>query len=297
MPTSLTVFTPAYNRAYILPKLYESLKVQTDRDFEWIIVDDGSTDNTEALVQEFIADGILNIRYFRQPNGGKHRAINRGVQEARGELFFIVDSDDRLTPDAVEWIKATWDSIPDKSNFAGLSGLRIYPDGSKIGGGPSFSTIDATTLDIRYKHHITGDLAETWRTDLMRQYPFPDIPGEKFCSEGLIWWRFHDAGKLVRYVFKGIYIGEYLTDGLSHNTIKCRMHSPQYAQLIYSEMFHRKQIGWRIRFRHALNYWAFGLNGPDSFGKMIKQIGLFGTLFLIPGWIINRIYRHKIKGI
>ena len=97
----VTIFTPTYNRAYIIGKLYGSLLEQTDRNFEWLIVDDGSTDNTRELIGSFIREDRISIRYFRQENGGKHRAINRGVREAAGELFFIVDSDDQLTPEAV----------------------------------------------------------------------------------------------------------------------------------------------------------------------------------------------------
>jgi glycosyltransferase involved in cell wall biosynthesis len=101
----ITIFTPTYNRAYSLRRLYDSLCKQTSNDFEWLVVDDGSTDDTENLINSFIADGKVDIRYFKQANGGKHRAINFGVREARGELFFIVDSDDQVTPDAVEWIE------------------------------------------------------------------------------------------------------------------------------------------------------------------------------------------------
>lgn len=98
----LTIFTPSYNRAYILPKLYESLKRQTDKRFEWVIVDDGSVDDTESLVNGWINESLININYQKQQNQGKHIAINTGVEMANGELFFIVDSDDQLTLNAVE---------------------------------------------------------------------------------------------------------------------------------------------------------------------------------------------------
>lgn len=98
----ITIFTPTYNRAYRLPNLYKSLQEQTCKDFEWLVVDDGSTDNTSKLFEQWQAEeNSFPIRYFKQPNGGKHRAINRGVKEAKGELFFIVDSDDTLSSNAI----------------------------------------------------------------------------------------------------------------------------------------------------------------------------------------------------
>ncbi|MFT0647270.1 glycosyltransferase family A protein [Bacteroides thetaiotaomicron] len=100
----VTVFTPTYNRAYILNDLYQSLCRQTCRKFEWLIVDDGSTDNTEGLVASWLDEGKMSLRYIKQPNGGKHRAINKGIQEANGDLFFIVDSDDYLAKNAIERI-------------------------------------------------------------------------------------------------------------------------------------------------------------------------------------------------
>ena len=99
----ITIFTPTYNRGYIIEKLYLSLCNQTSNEFEWLVFDDGSTDNHLDLIERFIADNKINIRYIYKENGGKHTAINLGVKNANGELFFIVDSDDYLTPDAVEW--------------------------------------------------------------------------------------------------------------------------------------------------------------------------------------------------
>ena len=127
----ITVFTPAYNRGYIIGKLYESLRRQSFRDFEWLVVDDGSTDDTGTLLAGFIAENKIPIRYFRQENGGKHRAINRGVREARGELFFIVDSDDHLADDALERVAFHYGNVRNDANFAGVSGVCAAESGEK----------------------------------------------------------------------------------------------------------------------------------------------------------------------
>ena len=114
----ITIFTPTYNRKKTLPKLYESLKNQNDKDFEWLIVDDGSSDGTDKLIEEYKKENILNIRYFYKENGGKQRAVNFGVEKSQGEYFFIVDSDDFLSSDAVSKIKEYALSLPE--NFGGM---------------------------------------------------------------------------------------------------------------------------------------------------------------------------------
>lgn len=294
----ITIFTPAYNRAYILPKLYESLCLQTSKDFEWVIVDDGSTDGTEELVcgfegfVKFEQFGRFPIRYFKQENGGKHRAINRGVQEAKGELFFIVDSDDQLTPDAVEWIVSAWsDLLKENSDcqkeFAGLSGIRIYPDGSKIGGDKDFGTIDATSLDIRWKYKVKGDLAEIYRTDVMRQFPFPDIEGEKFCTEALIWDRIAAHGYLLRYVHQGIYIGGYLADGLSAKQHKIRKENPGYSMLYDAEGARLQGASWAYRIKRAIKFWEFSFGSDKTLLEKVRMVGFLGVLFFPAGWLLH----------
>ena len=143
----LTVFTPTYNREYLLGRVYASLQKQTCRDFEWVIVDDGSTDNTEAVVGEVIADADFPIRYFRQPNGGKHRAVNRGVREARGEAFFIVDSDDSVSPNGLAVIAEEYRSVRHDSAFGGVSGCMASHRGVAIT--PMFPTVRRDFDDVK----------------------------------------------------------------------------------------------------------------------------------------------------
>lgn len=254
---TVTVFTPSYNRAYILPKLYESLRQQTCKDFEWLIVDDGSSDNTEELVRAWQNEKQFNIRFFKQKNGGKHRAINRGVTEAHGELFFIVDSDDTLVSSAVERILYHYDKIQGNRGFGGIAACRAYPNGLRIGGELTFATLDCSCLEFRHKYKIKGDLAEIVRTSVMKEYPFPDIPNEKFCTEALLWDRISEKYNF-RFINEKIYICQYLNDGLTTNMTRIRMNSPQYAMLYYSELFHRK-ISVPITIKAAINYYRFAL--------------------------------------
>lgn len=278
----LTIFTPVYNRAYIIHNLYNSLCHQTCKHFEWLIVDDGSTDNIENLVKSWIKENQINIRFIRQQNGGKHRAINHGIREAKGSLFMIVDSDDYLTADAVEWILSTAESITENPCFAGLSGIRIHKDGTKIGGGDDFGYIDANAIDIRLKYGIQGDLAEVFKTEILRQYPFPEFEGERFCPEALIWNRIAEK-YILRYCHKGIYVCEYLGDGLTAKITSLRHRAPRASMLYYSEFFNR-DIPFTQKAKAAINFWRFK---HKPYSKDYKMHSLLAILCFLPGKIIS----------
>ncbi len=255
----ITVFTPTYNRAYVLTNLYESLCCQTYLDFEWLIVDDGSSDETEFLVERFLKESVIHIRYFKVPNGGKHRAINFGVKKACGELFFIVDSDDYLTANALERIAFYYEPVRDIDEFAGVSGLRIFPNGEIISKGKNSSTVlDCSRLDLTFKYKFVGDIAEAYKTKVLKQYPFPDYIGEKFCSEGVVWTRIALKYKL-RFFAEGIYVCEYLSDGLTHSKVKLYRNSPQYTMLVYRQGCTCKAYPLKWRVRYAINYWRYTL--------------------------------------
>lgn len=253
----ITVFTPTYNRAYIIRALYESLCRQSSRDFEWIVVDDGSTDNTRELIRSFQDEGRITIRYFYQQNAGKHIAINKGVQEAQGELFFIVDSDDYLADKAVEEIEQCYKDIADDNHFAGLSGVRITPDGRRIGGEVDYEILDCSLLDFTYKYRYKGDMAEVYKTAIMRRYAFPSVPGEKFCSEAYVWAQIAQQYKL-RYTCKKWYICNYQPDGLTANSIKTRMMSPQSAVMVYDVLL-KCPMPLLQKIKHGINIWRFAI--------------------------------------
>ena len=252
---TITVFTPTYNRAYILPKLYESLKNQTCKDFEWLIVDDGSTDETENVVRPWLSEVSFPIRYIKQVNGGKHRAINRGVKEAKGDLFFIVDSDDSLSNEAIQRVINQYTPIKKDMSFGGVCGLRAYHNGERIGGECDFGILDCTSLDFRFKYHMKGDMAEVIRTSVFKEFPFPEVEGEKFCPEALVFNRIATKYKL-RYFYEKVYLCEYLEDGLTASIVKIRMKSPQTSSMYYSELFHMP-ISFIQKIKAAINYWRF----------------------------------------
>lgn len=226
----VTVFTPIFNRAYIITQLYESLLRQTSFDFEWLIIDDGSTDEVEVLINEWIRkkNTPFLIRFFRQENGGKHRAINKGVKLAKGNAFFIVDSDDYITENAIEWINAHWKEIADDDKFAGLSGLKQKITGEITGNSAiNFKIyVDATNLE-RNEYNLQGDKAEVYKTNILKKYPFPEFSDETFVTEDTVWNRIAYDGYKIRWYNEVIYICEYREDGLTKNIMTVTQKSPK----------------------------------------------------------------------
>ena len=281
----ITVFTPTYNRGYILHRLYESLCRQRFHDFEWIVVDDGSTDNTPELLRECCREERINLRVFHQENSGKHIAINKGVQEARGELFFIVDSDDYLSDNALETMWRYYQDIRDDARFVGLSGVRATPDGKRIGGEVDFETLDCHIMDFFCKYHYQGDMAEAYKTSVMRRFPFPVIPGEKFCCESLIWNRIAQVG-VLRYTNEKWYICEYRPDGLTAHITQVRMRSPRYAMLLYAEQA-RYRTNTLFKLKSLINFWRFAVLSRTSWRERIAMAGWAALPLLLPGYLLH----------
>ncbi|WP_294908985.1 glycosyltransferase family 2 protein [uncultured Ruminococcus sp.] len=186
----ITVFTPSYNRAATLPRAYECLKKQTYRNFEWIIIDDGSSDNTKEVVEGFKKENpFFDIIYVFQENQGKHVATNNAVRICRGNFFITLDSDDACTDDALEVFLDEWNKIPaeNQSGYYGIS-CRTCDKNGVINGTPmNVPYIDSCDLDLKFKYKITGELWGMIRTDVMREFPFPVVEGYHYYPENIIW--------------------------------------------------------------------------------------------------------------
>lgn len=294
----ITVFTPAYNRAKYLPKVYESLCKQTFKDFEWVVVDDGSTDGTAELfhLNENVNDNenlsifpsfnSFKVRYYYQENGGKHRAINRGVQEAKGELFLILDSDDTLPPRSLELIDHYYQQIKDDASFGGVCGYMAHHDGTIIGHGNDDKVLDANSIEMQYCYHIQGDMCEVFRTAVLKEIPFPDIPGERFVPEDLVLHRIAEKYKL-RIFHEVIYYRDYLEGGLTDKIIKIRMDSPVSSVACYGEL-NKRNIPFIFRTKAAINYYRFYFCLPKSKGQIkyekISKVWLWAKPL---GWLMH----------
>lgn len=224
----ITVFTPTYNRAYIIDKLYKSLLAQTDKDFEWVVVDDGSTDNTEEYFKGILKnENPFEIKFIKQENGGKHRAINKGVQLAIGDLFFIVDSDDYLLDTAIEKLKQWANGLDGSKKWAGVSGTKGYSADRIVGGVyKNAPFIDAKNIE-RDKYNLLGDKAEAYFTDVLKKYPFPEFKGENFITEEVVWNAIALDGYYLRWFKDVIYICDYLEDGLTKSGNTKNIKNPQ----------------------------------------------------------------------
>lgn len=295
----LTIFTPTYNRLYTIKKLYESLVAQSDKDFEWLVVDDGSQDGTQAYFDAIASEGNgFEIRYYRTPNGGKHRAINSGAQKARGEWFFIVDSDDALTPDAVETVKRFIADLPSDEHYAGVAACRGNENGKMIG-----TTFDSTlpyvdcTSARREAHGMTGDKAEVVRTELLKKYPFPEYEGERFCPEAVFWVKLSSEGYQFRWYSDILYVCEYLPDGLTKNSDGLYFANP-YAMLKLGKIwreYYRVTHRYRLRqIKKVFSYYYLfyrGRKDKASIQTIAREIGVSAvTLRLL-------IAAYRLKGL
>jgi len=195
-----TVFTSTYNRAHTLSRVYDSLCKQTCRDFEWLIVDDGSTDGTRDLVSSW-GGSSFPIRYVHQENRGRHVAINQGVASARGQLFLSVDSDDSFSPQALERFKWHWEQIPPhlRSAFVGVTALCADQFGRLVGSKFPRDVIDSDSNEIRYRYGVTGDKWGFQRVEVLRQCPFPEVPDTNYVPAGIVWFAIARSYK-TRYV-------------------------------------------------------------------------------------------------
>jgi glycosyltransferase involved in cell wall biosynthesis len=216
-------------------------------------VDDGSTDATEELVVTFVKQGLLDIRYLKKANEGKHRAINQGVQMAKGELFFIVDSDDFLKSNAIERIKQEWElSISIRTENNKLGGVcfrrQNYSSNVIVGTVSSLVKIETNSIRLLYEQKIKGDKAEVFRTSILREFPFPVFKNEKFVPEALVWFRIARKYNLL-FVNEAIYFCDYLPDGLSENFADTLKMNPLGFLEYYREAYSIREISLAQKLR------------------------------------------------
>ena len=279
----ITVLTPTYNRASLLINLYQSLIKQDFGDFEWVIVDDGSVDATTDIVDQFIQERQIVITYIKQANGGKHRALNRGVKEAKGELVLIVDSDDSLPSKSLSIIYSHYLDIKDNSSIGGVCGLMAHHDGTIIGERKICSSMNLSSIEMRYKYGFVGDVCEVFKTEILREFPFPEIENEKFCPEALVWNRIATKYKL-HYFNEVIYYRDYLDGGLTSKIVRIRMNSPIASMICYAEML-ELNIPFKDKMKAAVNYWRFRLcySGSRSYPNLP---GLWNAIAPL-GWLMH----------
>ena len=252
----VTVFTPTYNRGQYISNLYDSLCKQTDLSFEWVVVDQGA-DQTEELIKRFQKEASFPVIYHRlQGERGISRAMNAMMNLARGQLVMKVDDDDTLTSDAIETVIRMEQTIEQKDDYAGVSGLRAYPDGSVIGGEwPNDSEwIDCTNLE-RYKYGLEGDKAEAYYLKVMQKHgPVPTVVGEYYTWESILWDRIAHSGKKIRWFNRKIYIAQYLPGGATDTKSSAALNNFFTFTLMVSERISYHEISFMRRFKTSCRY-------------------------------------------
>ncbi|MCU7617832.1 glycosyltransferase family 2 protein [Chryseobacterium sp. PBS4-4] len=290
---TLTIFTPTYNRAYLLPKLFESLLRQGSQNFEWLIVDDGSTDNTAELISEFQKQASFKITYFYQENQGKHIAINTALDKISTPYFLTIDSDDFLKDTGLEIVEKKLSLISSEHKIIGIaSPIHILNNNisytQKI-----FTNIIATTNELKFKYGFVGELTLIFKTDLAKKYKYPIFRGEKFMLESVVFDRMDSKYKFL-YINDSIVNAEYRPDGLTHQGKKILLNSPKGAALAYEEKMNNKQFPLSHRKIFAENYWDYeSLNTENLISKFNKIDGLKVKLHMII-YFISRILQKKI---
>lgn len=282
----ITIFTPTYNRRQLIERLYQSLLLQTQKNFEWLVVDDGSTDDTENFFEPLLSEQKpFPIRYIKQENGGKHRAINNGVKKASGELFFIVDSDDYLTEDAVEKINQWVKTLDDSHKWAGIAGLRGQTKNRVLGQHNSSSKFIDAKNNERRKCKLLGDKAEIYFTDVLKKYPFPEISGENFISEELVWNVIARDGYYLRWFKEIIYICDYLEGGLTKNNTKDKC-NPQGRLLWAKGQLETYPNSWRDRFL-AIGIYRHAVCELKSISQTAKELSVSRVSVILSSMLLS----------
>lgn len=288
-----SVFTPTYNRAHTIHRVYESLCKQTFRDFEWLIVDDGSNDGTKKLVEKWMSEADFPIRYIWQENKGKHVAFNHGVAAAKGELFLTADSDDGFIANSLERFNYHWESISEnnKAKFVGVVAHCMYQDGKLAGNMFPSSPLDSDAEEIFYRYKLKGEKWGFQRTDVLKEFPFPEPKEMKFVSEGYVWFR-------IAKKYKTRFVNEILR--IYHQDAGNQLVKRPACKIAPARIFYVDNINisinwfWYAPYRFwktAVQYVRFSILSKDSIYLQLHRLKgalpkLLWFLAIVPGVIL-----------
>lgn len=248
----LSICTPTFNREYTLSRLYISLKKQSDMNFEWVIIDDGSEDDTEKLIRKFKNENIINISYFKQSNAGKHVALNKAYEIAKYNHILCLDSDDWLLEDAVESINKDYIDILEKNDrLAGLAYTDIFEDGSIIGSELP-NNKELNWIDLRHKNKMKGDKCYTFKKNILLEYPFITYPNNNHMPPTYQFYLL-SAKYNIFTINKPLKIVEYLDDGISKN-IRRKYYSSAENYAYYRKAIHELLPTFTSKIKNIILY-------------------------------------------
>ena len=297
----ITVFTATYNRGHLIQRIYQSLLRQKEFNFEWLVIDDGSQDQTEDLFNDWTSrDNPFEIRYYKQENRGLIRTLNRGIELARGEYFAKIDSDDYVVDDYTTNISKWVASIENSTSIYAVSGVRVTPDGIPLKGKwpdipRELGFVDATDLE-RAAYDLDADMCEAWRTDVLRNYPFPVWNGEKFAPEQIVFNQIALDGYKIRWYPVAMSICEYQEGGLTKGSRKLEIQNPMGYAMMYNHKL-KYDIPFAQKLRCAMQCTALSIVGrnPQNILQTNLPIAAIATLF--PGVLlaIRRKWQYRCE--
>ncbi|MDB6249205.1 glycosyltransferase family 2 protein [Lactobacillus amylovorus] len=284
----ITILTAAYDRADTIPALYKSLLQQNNFNFEWLIVDDGSKDETKEIIHKYQENTTkFKIRYVFEHNKGKHFALNLGIKNISTELTFIVDSDDTITSNAIDIVEKTFYSQKNLSRICAFSFLRADHNGSILSNKKfPYDGYVTTYLKSRELMGITGDTAEVFITKVLKKYPFPEFKNEKFLSEDIVWGEMSKQYNMIFYN-KIICIGGYLSNGLTKNRRKNNWNSPNGCMLRGKLLLESPIVSKRRKFKWGLFYDVYGLKAGYSSVQLVRvNKSIYTISMMLPAKIL-----------
>lgn len=264
----------------MLSRVHESLCSQTFQDFEWLVVDDGSEDDTSEMLRRLEATTPLRMRHFHQQNQGKHVAFNTAVELAAGRFFVVVDSDDWVLGQGLETLVDAWRSIPTDSidSYVGVAGLCERPDGRLVGSPFPSNVVDSTFVDIRVRDRVRGDKTHMVRTELLRRHPYPVYGQERFLADSFVWNRLAQEGR-TRFVNRRVLVRDYQPGGLTATADRIRAHAPQGARAYYMSFVNEHPMPLKPAVRCSANYARYsahaGVRWRDQFREIDRRIAFF----------------------
>ena len=286
----ITVFTATYNRGHLIQRIYQSLLRQKEYNFEWLVIDDGSQDQTEDLFNDWTSrDNPFEIRYYKQENRGLIRTLNRGIELARGEYFAKIDSDDYVVDDYTTNISKWVASIENSTSIYAVSGVRVTPDGIPLKGKwpdipRELGFVDATDLE-RAAYDLDADMCEAWRTDVLRNYPFPVWNSEKFAPEQIVFNQIALDGYKIRWYPVAMSICEYQDDGLTKGSRKLEIQNPMGYAMMYNHKL-KYDIPFAQKLRCAMQCTALSIVGRNPQYIFQSNMPIATLAALVPGILL-----------
>lgn len=291
----LTVFTPTYNRAYCLENCYQSLLRQSCKEFIWLIIDDGSTDDTRELVDGWMRENQIEIRYHWQENQGMHGAHNTAYELINTELNVCIDSDDYMPDEAVEKIVSFWKEHGSEK-VSGIVGLDAYSNNQIIGTELPKHIKSSTLFQLYYKHGVSGDKKLVYRTEITRKYPYPIFKHEKYVGLAYKYYMIDREYELLLLNEVLCYV-EYLPDGSSLNMVNQYLKNPRGFSFYRKELMKLPFASRSFKFRQAIHYVSSNLISKNK--KFFRETPLKGLtlLAILPGFMLFLYLQKKQRQI